>query len=70
MSDIKGLIERMCLAVHGETPEYVLEVLPIFVAVVCEKYSMSIEDFVEALRAATSGPWALSGTLAPKAPPD
>ena len=46
MSNPKLLIERLCLAIHGETPALVLEVLPSFVATLCANYGLSVAEFM------------------------
>lgn len=50
MSAPKALIEKMCLALTGETPTLVVQVLPSFVATICATFGVSIEDFIVELR--------------------
>lgn len=64
MSNLQSLLERLGLAIHGEDPKFVMEVLPIFARVCCERFGMKIEDFVAAMLHASPVP------LAPKSPPD
>ena len=52
MSDPKQLIEKFSLAVHGEDPTLVMNVLVSFIAVLCTRWKLDPENFVEALREA------------------
>jgi len=52
MSRADQLIEKLGLAVHGETPEVVIEVLAAFARELCERYGTPVEVFVEKFRGA------------------
>lgn len=50
-NDVKRLIEKFGLAIHGEDPEDVMNVLVHFVATLCTTWRIDRQQFVDALLA-------------------
>lgn len=48
----KQLIEKFSLAIHGEEPGVVIDVMVSFIAVLCARWKLDPEHFINALREA------------------
>lgn len=55
MSDVARLIEKLGLAIHGEVPHVVIDVLAAFTAVCLVKWGVTLEQFTQQLREAMEG---------------
>lgn len=53
MSDVAKLIEKLGLSIVGEQPNLVLEVLAAFTRTLLDRWGVSVEDYVEAMRMST-----------------
>lgn len=47
---VKGLIEKLSLAIHGEQPSVVVEVLSMFTLACLERWGVDTEDYITRLR--------------------
>lgn len=50
MSDVSNLIEKLGLAIHGEQPQTVIDVLTHFTIACLEQWGMSLDDYIERLK--------------------
>lgn len=62
VTDVKALIEKLGLAIHGEQPSVVVEVLAMFTIGCLELAGVPLDEYVAKLRDASQPPPAVSRT--------